>query len=239
MVTEVPIPEDLRETVDKWRHDLIERVAELDDDLMNRYLEGAAISEAELRAALRKGTIERKCYPVLCGAALRNIGVQRLLDAVIDYLPNPTEVPSVEGTNPRDPSQQLSRPHDSKAPFSALVFKVVSDTHGDLTYIRIYSGTLAKGTRLLNPVNGKKENASRIFEMHAKERIPLEEVGAGNIVAVVGIKDSYTGDTLCDAENPIVLERMFFPRARDLDVDRAPDRRRQAEAVRRPGHHPA
>ncbi len=234
VVTEVPIPEDMQESVQKWRSELIEKAVELEDNLLSRYLEGAEITEAEIRAAVRKGTISQACYPVFCGAALRNIGVQMLLDGVIDFLPNPTEKPPVEGTNPRDFADKKQRQHSESDPFSALVFKVVSDQHGDLTYIRIYSGRLAKGTRLLNPVNGKKENASRIFEMHAKERIPLEEVGAGNIVAVVGIKDSYTGDTLCDADNPIVLERMFFPEpviSMSIEPKTTEDKRKLSDAL--------
>ncbi len=233
-VIEKDIPEDLMEYAQKWRHIMIEKAAELDDGLMGKYLEGVEPSIAEIKAAIRKGTIIRACYPVLCGAALRNIGVQMLLDAVIDYLPSPHEKPPVEGTDPRDKEIKMQRPHDSKAPFSALVFKVVSDQHGDLTYVRVYSGTLTKGTRLLNPGNGKKENASRIFEMHANNRIPLEEVTAGNIVAVVGIKDSYTGDTLCDADDPILLERMFFPEpviSMSIEPKTSDDKRRLSEAL--------
>jgi elongation factor G len=148
---------------------------------------------------------------VLCGAALKNIGVQKVLDAAIDYLPNPTERPDTKGVNPDDINQPMTRPHSATAPFSALVFKVVSDIHGDLTYIRVYSGTLDKGTRVLNPGNGKRENVSRIFEMHARDRNALDTVDAGNIVAVIGLKSSYTGDTICDQDHPIILERMTFP----------------------------
>jgi elongation factor G len=178
--------------------------------------------------------IERKCYPVLCGAALRNIGVQLLLDAVVDFLPSPTEKPEVQGTDPSDKDVAMTRPHDPKAPFAALVFKVVSDKHGDLTYIRVYSGTLAKGTRLLNPGNGKKENVSRIYEMHAQHRNDLDETTAGNIVAVVGVKDSYTGDTLCDADEPIILERMHFPEpviAMAIEPKTQDDKRKLSEAL--------
>jgi elongation factor G len=234
VVTESEIPEDYQETAQKWRHEMIEKISELDDQLMELYLEGKEPSLDQLRAALRKGVVERKCNAVLCGAALRNIGVQALLDAVIDYLPSPTEKPDVEGTDPQDKDTKLTRPHDDKAPFSALVFKVVADQHGDLTYIRVYSGTLAKGTRLLNPGNGKRENASRIFEMHANNRIPLESCGAGNIVAVVGIKDSYTGDTLCDNDQPILLERMFFPEpviSMSIEPKTTDDKRRLSEAL--------
>ncbi len=210
-VREADVPADMAETIAQWRHDMIEKIAELDDELMSMYLEGKEPSVPQMRAALRKGVIDRRCYPVLCGAALRNIGVQMLLDSVCMYLPAPTEKPEVEGTDPRDKDVRMTRPHDPDAPFSALVFKVVADSHGDLTYMRVYSGKLAKGQRLINPGNGERELASRIFEMHAKDRIPMEETSAGNIVAVVGIKKSYTGDTLCDPDQPILLERMHFP----------------------------
>lgn len=235
VVTEKDIPDDLIDKAKEWRHKLVEGAAELDDHLTEKYLaDESSITADEIRAALRKGTVARKCYPVLCGAALRNIGVQKLLDAVIEYLPSPSEVAEVEGVNPRDPEEKMTRPHDEAAPFSALVFKVVSDQHGDLTYMRIYSGRLAKGTRLLNPGNGKKENASRIYEMHAQNRIPLDSVGSGNIVAVVGIKDSYTGDTLCDPDAPIILERMVFPEpviAMSIEPKTSEDKRKLSEAL--------
>ncbi len=235
VVTEKPIPDDLKDKVKEWHHKLVEGAAEMDDHLTEKYLaDENSITPAEIRAALRKGTIERRCYPVLCGAALRNIGVQLLLDAVIEYLPSPSEVAPVEGVNPRDPEEKMSRPHDEGAPFAALVFKVVSDQHGDLTYMRVYSGKLAKGTRLLNPANGERENASRIYEMHAQNRIPLESVGAGNIVAVVGIKRSYTGDTLCDPEHPIQLERMVFPEpviSMSIEPKTSEDKRKLSEAL--------
>ena len=210
--TEEPIPADLQDMADQYRELLVEKAAELDDALMEVYLEDPSkITTEQLKAAIRKGTVEIKCFPVLCGAALKNIGVQRVLDAAIDYLPNPKECPDTKGVNPDNPEEAMTRPHDPTAPFSALVFKVVSDTHGDLTYIRVYSGTLTKGTRVLNPGNGKKENVSRIFEMHANSRNALEEVDAGNIVAVIGLKNSFTGYTVCDADHPIILERMTFP----------------------------
>ncbi len=231
---EADVPADMKDYVAKWRHDMIEKVAELDDSMMELYLEGKTPTIEQIKAAVRKGVIERKCYPVLCGAALRNIGVQLLLDAVVDFLPSPTEKPEVQGTDPSDKDAAMTRPHDPKAPFSALVFKVVSDKHGDLTYIRVYSGTLAKGTRLLNPGNGKKENVSRIYEMHAQHRNDLDETTAGNIVAVVGVKDSYTGDTLCDADEPIILERMHFPEpviAMAIEPKTQDDKRKLSEAL--------
>lgn len=234
-VTEKDIPADMMELAEQWRHDLIESAVALDDNLMEQYLEDEhSITPAQIMAAVRKGTIALECNPVFCGAALKNIGVQRLLDGIIDYLPNPTEVPEVEGENPRDKTEKFKRPHSDNAPFSGLVFKVVSDTHGDLTYVRVYSGVLKKGSRVINPGNGKKENVSRIFEMHANNRIPLDEVGAGNIVAVVGVKDSITGDTLCDADNQIILERMDFPEpviSMSIEPNTADDNRKLGEAL--------
>ncbi len=232
---EKDIPEEYLDKAREWRHKLVEAAAELDDHLTEKYLtDENSITTAELRAAIRKGCVTRRCYPVLCGAALRNVGIQKLLDSVIDFLPSPSEVPAVEGTHPRDKEEKLTRPHDPSAPFSALVFKVVSDSHGDLTYMRVYSGKMAKGTRLLNPGNGKKENASRLYEMHAQHRLPLDETSAGSIVAVVGIKDSYTGDTLCDPEHPIILERMLFPEpviSMSIEPKTAEDKRKLSEAL--------
>jgi elongation factor G len=235
VVTEMEIPEDEIDRAKQWRHELIEGAVSLDDDLMGAYLEDEnSVSIEGIKKALRKGTITRECYPVFCGSALKNIGVQRLLDGVIDYLPNPEEVPEMVGTDPRDAEKKIVRDHSDEAPFSALVFKVVSDTHGDLTYMRIYSGKLIKGTRTLNPGNNKREIASRIFEMHAKDRKALDEAGAGNIVAVVGIKDSITGDTLCDPDQPVILERMTFPEpviSMSIEPKTADDKRKLSEAL--------
>ena len=235
VVTEKDIPEHLADKAAQWRQELVESAASLDDDLMERYLEDEnSLTPDEIKAALRKGTIARECYPVFTGSALKNIGVQRLLDGVIDYLPNPTQVPDVEGTNPRDKEEKLSRKLNDNQPFSALVFKVVSDTHGDLTYMRIYSGIMKKGERVVNPVNGRREIASRIFEMHAKDRLALDEFGSGNIVAGVGIKDSVTGDTLCSQDDPIVLERMDYPEP-EISMSLAPqppdDKRKLSAAL--------
>ncbi|MHA7813076.1 MAG: elongation factor G [Phycisphaerales bacterium] len=235
IVTEIDIPEEFQDKAQQWRHDLIESAVALDDDLMEQYLEDEdSITVEMIKKAIRKGTIALECNPVFCGSALKNVGVQRLIDAVIDFLPNPQEVPEVQGTDPKDKEVKLSRPHDDTAPFSGLVFKVVSDTHGDLTYVRVYSGKLEKGTRVLNPGNGKREIASRIFEMHAKDRQALDEIGAGNIVAVVGIKNSMTGDTLCSVDDPIILERMEFPEpviSMSIEPKTADDKRKLSEAL--------
>ena len=212
VVEQREIPEDMQEMAEIWRHDIIERIAELDDELTELYLEDeSAITEAQLKAALRRATIDLRAFPTYCGSALKNIGVQRVLNGVVEYLPNPTEVPEVQGSNPKDEDEKLSRPNSEDAPFSGLVFKVVSDSHGDLIYVRVYSGRLEKGSRVLNPGNGRKENVSRIYEMHAKDREALDYAGAGSIVAVIGLKNSITGDTLCDINDPIILERMHFP----------------------------
>lgn len=211
-VEEREIPDDLREEAEVWHHQLVEQAAELDDALTEKYLEDeSSITADEIRAAMRKGTIARKVHPVFCGSALKYIGVQRLLDGVIDYLPNPTEVPDVEGTDVNDKTKKMTRPHSTDAPFSALVFKIVNDAHGDLTYVRVYSGVMEKGSRVLNANNGRKEIVSRIFEMHAKDRLARDDAKAGEIVALVGLKNSVTGDTLCSADDPVVLERMEFP----------------------------
>ena len=212
VVEQRDIPEDMQDMAEIWRHDIIERIAELDDELTELYIEDeSAITEEQLKAALRRATIDLRAFPTYCGSALKNIGVQRVLNGVIEYLPNPREVPEVQGTNPRDEDEKLTRPNSEDAPFSGLVFKVVSDSHGDLTYVRVYSGRLEKGSRVLNPGNGRKENVSRIYEMHAKDRQALDFAGAGSIVAVIGLKNSVTGDTLCAISDPIILERMHFP----------------------------
>ncbi|MBM4105971.1 MAG: elongation factor G [Phycisphaerae bacterium] len=229
------IPEKMKDVAELWHHEMVEKAAELDDVLMERYLEKPeSITPDMVKAAIRKGTIARQCFPVFCGSALKYVGIQRVLDGVVDYLPNPTEVPAVEGVDPKEPETKLSRPHGDDAPFSALVFKVVSDSHGDLTYIRVYSGRLEKGARLLNPGNGKKEIISRIFEMHAKDRDALDSIGAGQIVAVIGPKNSITGDTLCDADNPIILERMVFPEpviSMSIEPNSAEDKKKLGEAL--------
>ena len=234
-VEERDIPDNMKEEAQEWRHNLVEKASEIDDVLMEKYIEDeSSITEDEIRAALRKGTIAMLCNPVFCGSALKNIGVQRVLNGVIDYLPNPSEAPAVHGTDPRDSDTKLTRDNTEDAPFSALVFKVVNDTHGDLTYARVYSGVLPRGSRVLNPGNGRKENVSRIFEMHAKDREALDQVGAGQIVALIGLKNSFTGDTICDLDNPIILERMDFPDpviSMSIEPNTADDKKKLGEAL--------
>src|SRR5690606_4690625 len=186
VVEERDIPDHLIDDARMWRDRMVEQIAELDEALAEKFLMEEEMTPEELKAGLRKGVLARRAYPVFCGSALKYIGVQRLLNGVIEYLPSPLEVPPVKGVHPRDPEQELTRSTDPGEPLSALVFKVVADAHGDLTYVRVYSGTLKRGSRLLNPRNNRKENIARIFEMHAKERIPVEEARAGNIVALIG-----------------------------------------------------
>jgi elongation factor G len=209
----IEIPEDLRERAQEMRHKLLEAAAEVDESLMERYLEdeGASFTEAEIRAALRKGTIEIKLVPVVTGSAFKNKGVQTLLDAVVDYLPSPLDIPAIEGTNPKTGDVE-SRPADASAPFAGLVFKIMADKHlGQLSFVRIYSGTVKGGSYVYNSVKGTKERVGRLMRMHANKREDIEEASAGEIIAIGGMKQVTTGDTVCDENKPIVLEAMEFP----------------------------
>jgi elongation factor G len=204
------IPAELAEDAKARRAEMVEKIAGLDDALTEKYLEGEDISVDELNAALRKGVIAGKIVPVLCGTALKNKGVQRMLDAVVDYLPAPTDVPAVEGVDVNNHEKVLSRKPSSDEPFAALAFKIATDPYvGQLTFFRVYSGSLKTGSYVLNSSNGKRERISRILRMHANEREEVEEISAGGIGALVGMKATTTGDTLCDEENPILLERII------------------------------
>ncbi len=205
------VPEEFAEAVEIARHDLIEAAAECDDTLMEKYVHEEPISEQELMTAIRRGVIACRLHPVLCGAALKHIGVRLLMDAVCDYLPSPLDMPPVEGQARDDAGKVNTRAPSEDEPLAAMVFKIVADRHGDLYYTRIYSGVLKAGTRVLNATRDKKEIVSRIWEMHAKQRIRRDRAGPGDIVALVGPKHSLTGDTLCDTRAGIVLERMDFP----------------------------
>ncbi len=195
------------------RHEMIEKAAEFDEPMMEKYVQNDLdnISEAEIRRAIRRGTIANRLHPVLCGSALRHMGVRPLLDAVVDYLPSPLDIPPVQGHEDLKSDKIITRKASPDEPFASLVFKIISDQHGDLHFLRIYSGTLAAGTRVLNSTQNKKENVSRLWRMHAKQRERVDEVIAGDIVAAVGLKDAITGDTLCDSRHPVVLERLEFP----------------------------
>ena len=205
------IPADMQELVKEYREKMIEGLAEVDDHLMGKYLSGEKISPEEIKAAIRAGTITMKVFPVICGASFKNKGVQTMLDSVVDYLPSPLDIPPVNGINP-DTQQPDTREADPKAPFSALAFKIMNDPFiGQLVFVRVYSGTLASGSGVYNSTREKKERVGRLVRMHANKREEIEAVSAGDIAAVVGLKDTRTGDTLCDPGKPIVLESMDFP----------------------------
>jgi elongation factor G len=207
----VEIPENLKEEAAAAREKLIEAVASIDDDLMHKYLEGEEISEAEIRAALRAGTISLKLVPVVTGSAFKNKGVQTLLDAVVDYLPSPLDVPPVEGINPKTDAIE-TRPPEASAPFAGLVFKIMADRHlGQLSFVRIYSGSIKAGSYAYNPIKGSKERVGRLMRMHANKREDIEDASAGEIIAIGGMKQVTTGDTVCDENKPIILEKMEFP----------------------------
>ena len=205
------IPADMRLVAERQRTEMLEAVADTDETLLEKYLDGREISESEIRRAIRRATLEIKLVPVLCGAAFKNKGVQPLLDAVVDYLPAPTDIAAVTGTHPHT-GQPQTRPADDKAPFSALAFKIMTDPFvGTLTFLRVYSGVLESGSYVLNVTKGKKERVGRLLKMHANKREDIKEVFAGDIAAAVGLRDSTTGDTLCDERHPIILEAIEFP----------------------------
>ena len=205
------IPEALREVADEAREQLVEAAAEFDDDLMQRYLEGEEVTIASLVDALRRGTLALEIVPVLCGSAFKNKGVQPLLDAVVDYLPSPLDVPAIEGTRLKD-GAMVPRKADDSEPFAALAFKLMTDKHaGHLVYLRVYSGTAKSGDTLLNAGRGKKQRVGRFLQMHANKRQDVDEVHAGDIVAAVGLKEVSTGDTICAINAPVVLESLDFP----------------------------
>ncbi len=208
---EFEIPDDLKKDARHWRINLLEAVAEKHDDLLMKYLEGEEIFPEELKAVVREATLNMEITPVFCGSAFKNKGVQRLLDGVIDYLPSPLDVPAIRGVVPKTEEVQ-TREADPSEPFSAIAFKIATDPYvGKITFIRVYSGTLNKGTAVINTSTGKKERIGRILFMHANSREDVETVYAGDIAAAVGLKEVYTGDTLCDPNNLIVLEQMEFP----------------------------
>ena len=206
-----PIPDGLKDLAEEYRSKLVESAVECDDQLLEKYLNDGEISVEELKRAIRKGTLEKKLFPVLCGAAFKNKGVQPLLDAVVDFLPSPIDIAHVRGIDPNT-REEIERKTDDNEPFSALAFKIMSDPYvGKLTFFRVYSGTLKKGSYIYNSTKGKKERIGRLLLMHANQREEIDEVNAGDIAATVGLKDTTTGDTLCDENKPIVLESMTFP----------------------------
>ena len=204
------IPDEYKELTEEWRNKMIESVAEIDEDLMMKYLDGEEITNEEIKAVLRNGTIKVEIFPVLCGSSYKNKGVQLMLDAVIDYLPSPLDVPPIKGHLEND--EEAERVADDSAPFSALAFKIMTDPYvGKLTFFRVYSGTLNSGSYILNSTKGKRERIGRILQMHANHREEISTVYSGDIAAGVGLKDTTTGDTLSDDKSPIILESMVFP----------------------------
>lgn len=208
-IQETDIPEEMRELAEEYRIKLVEAVAETDDKLTEKYLEGEELTEEEIRTALRKGTIAGTIVPMLCGSAFKNKGVQLLLDAVVDYLPAPTEVPAIQGTLPN--GETAERRADDNAPLAALAFKIMADPYGRLTFVRVYSGILKKGSYVYNASKGKKERVSRLILMKADDRIEVDELRAGDLGAALGLKDTFTGDTICEENGQIILESLFIP----------------------------
>ena len=207
----VEIPAEFKDQAAEYREKMIEGLAEVDDHLMEKYLSGEKVTPDEIKAAVRAGTITMKLFPIICGASFKNKGVQPMLDAVVDYLPSPLDVPPISAINP-ETQQHETREPEAKAPFSALAFKIMNDPFvGQLTFVRVYSGTLNSGTGVYNSTRDKKERIGRLVRMHANKREEIESISAGDIAAVVGLKDTRTGDTLCDPNKPIILESMDFP----------------------------
>ncbi len=208
---EVEIPADMKEQADEYREKLLEALSELDDEFMEKYLGGEEISEEEIKKVIRKGTLAGELVPVTCGTSYRNKGVQPLLDAIVDYMPAPTDIPPIAGVNP-ETGEEDHRPSSDSEPFSALAFKIMTDPYvGKLAFFRVYSGVLDAGSYVFNSTKGKKERIGRILQMHANNRKEIEKVYSGDIAAAVGLKDTTTGDTLCDEAHPIILESMEFP----------------------------
>ena len=206
------IPADLKDKADEYRQQLLETVAETDEDLMNKFFEGEEITEGEIRKAVRELTVKSEAYPVYCGSAFKDKGVQPMLDAVVDFLPAPNDVPAIKGYNPSDETVEIDRHPNADEPFSALAFKIAAHPfYGKLVYVRVYSGSVSQGDTVLNANKGKKERVGKLFQMHADKENPVEAASAGNIYAFVGLKNITTGDTLCDEKNPVVLESMSFP----------------------------
>ncbi|MEL6326246.1 MAG: elongation factor G, partial [Cyanobacteria bacterium J06626_23] len=208
-IQETDIPDDIRDQADEYHTILVEAVAESEDGLMEKYLEGETLSAEELMGGLRRGTVTGNLVPMLCGSAFKNKGVQLLLDAIVDYLPSPLEVPAIQGILPDGETGE--RPADDETPLAALAFKIMSDPYGRLTFIRMYSGVLKKGSYVYNATKDKKERISRLIILKADDRIEVDELRAGDLGAVLGLKDTTTGDTICDLDDPIILESLFIP----------------------------
>lgn len=206
-----PIPDDMKEEAEKARHALLDVVAESDEVLLEKYLGGEELTREEIVSGLRKACLSMTGVPILCGSAFKNKGVQPLLDCVVEFLPSPLDIPPVKGTNPDKPEETLERKADDSEPFSALAFKIISDPHGTLSFIRVYSGVLEAGSSVYSPRTGKKERVGRLVKMHANKREEIDRVETGDIAAIIGLKEVRTGDTLCDEDKPILLESIEFP----------------------------
>ena len=206
-----PIPEDMRDLAEEYRMKLLEAVSDFDDEIMEKYLEGEPVSSDAIKAAIRKATIANEMVPVVCGTSYRNKGVQKLIDAIVDFMPSPLDIPPIKGTDPKT-GEEEERPADDNAPFSALAFKIMTDPYvGRLSFFRVYSGTAEAGATVINPVKRQRERLGRILQMHANHREDIDKVYTGDIAAAVGLKNTTTGDTLCDADHQIILESMEFP----------------------------
>ncbi|HEX6883636.1 MAG TPA: elongation factor G [Planctomycetota bacterium] len=233
VVNEIPLPEDLKEEYELHRHELCETAAEFDEELLDLFVEDEPIPEALLRAALRKGCLDMQITPVLCGAALKDKGIPALLDAVLAFLPSPLDVLPVEGDVPRT-DRRTTRSVDDAQPVCLMAFKTIAESTGDLTFVRVYSGVLEKGTSLLNPRTGKEERIGRLVQVHANKREAIERVPAGGIGAILGLKNTITGDTLCDPENPIALSKIVFPDAvisMSVEPKKSADRDKLSEVI--------
>ncbi|MFC1675981.1 elongation factor G [Planctomycetota bacterium] len=231
---ETDIPQDMHDTAELHRHDLIDTAAEFDEEMMDLYIHDKPVSIEIINRAVRKAALANKLNPVFVGSALKNIGVQRLLDAVVTYLPSPLDKPDIVAHNPKDKKKQMAVKCDPNLPLVALVFKITSDSHGDLNFLRIYQGTLKPSTRVLDASRNRRENITRIFEMHAGERKILDSAKAGDIVAVIGLKKTLTGDTICDSKKPITLPSITFPQtviSMSIEPKTAADKNKLSEAL--------
>src|SRR6266536_3493952 len=209
---EGPVPAALKDKVAQMRHEMIEACVESDDAILHKYREDHTLTQEEIRTVIRKATVSGTVVPVICGAAFKNKGVQALLDAVVDYLPAPTDIPPIKGHLPHHDATHAERPATDDAPFAALAFKIMTDPYvGKLTFFRVYSGVLSAGSYVYNSTKDRRERIGRLLQMHANKREEIEEVRAGDIAAAIGLKDTRTGDTLCDEAHPIILEAMRFP----------------------------
>ncbi|NUP97191.1 MAG: elongation factor G [Planctomycetaceae bacterium] len=231
---DLDIPADMLDKAKEWRHKMLEFAAENDEELLNLFVEDKEAPIELVKRALRKGTLKMDIVPVVCGSALKHKGVRFMLDAVIDYLPTPNDVPSIEGCVPRKPDEKVIRKPDDSEPLSAMAFKTIAEPTGDLTFVRVYSGVLKQGEKMLNPRTGKTERATRIVRMHANKRAPIDEIRAGDIAAVIGLKLTVTGDTLCDEDKPIQLSKISFPEtviAMSLEPKKSADRDKLGEVI--------